>query len=665
MRCSSAVAAYLLAAVTATAAIAESTSPAPNYAKPRSDDTIESLDSIEDYGSLPNVFGLSVSPSGNKFSYITHTDKGDYFVVVERGKGIVFSANASNVKGWNTLFPSEKHAILLASDTNRSAYVIGKWENSAAISVTVETGKLVTLLSGSPDLHPAQTGLGEIVGRLHDTDFVFMPAFIKERGYSTTYGLMKADLNTGRATTVARGTDDAIDYFVNSHGVIIAREEFDEVADEHRIFAGANGDLTKIYQKNAVLPELSVVGVLADGTGLLVAGEKGHDAFASVRTLGFDGRLSEPMFEKPGAEIARVLTDIQRVVIGVEYSGMYPSYRFFDETLTRDMAGLASLFPDDAVRYIGAADDGKMLAVEIAGGSVTPSYFLFDRTTRGLAKLGQQYKTIVDADINPVTPIEYKARDGRTIPSVLTYPRGKTLGDKLPLIVMPHGGPAAYDAVGFDWMAQYFASRGYLVFQPNFRGSDGFGREHREAGYGEWGRKMQDDVTDGAELLIRKGWADPNRTCIIGGSYGGYAALAGGAYTPDLYKCVAAIAPVSDLNFMLSETRREAGSASAEYTWWTKLIGSQKDDKAKIEAISPVNAAANFKAPVLLIHGNDDTVVPFEHSARMESALKKAGKPVTLVKLQDGDHWLSKSDVRLQTLRELDKFVTATIGSKQ
>jgi dipeptidyl aminopeptidase/acylaminoacyl peptidase len=329
------------------------------------------------------------------------------------------------------------------------------------------------------------------------------------------------------------------------------------------------------------------------------------------------------------------------------------------------MEALAGLFPNDAVKLIDSTADRQKLAISIAGGTVSPSYFLFDRKTSALARLSQQYKNLSDADINPVTPIEYRARDGRTIPSVLTYPRGKKLGDKLPLIVMPHGGPTSYDAVGFDWMAQYFASRGYLVFQPNFRGSDGFGREHRVAGYGEWGGKMQDDITDGAELLIRKGWADPNRTCIIGGSYGGYAALAGGAYTPDLYKCVAAIAPVTDLNFMLSETKREEGSDSADYTWWTKLIGNQKDDRKKIDAISPVKAAANFKAPVLLIHGNDDTIVPFEHSSRMESALKKAGKPVTLIKLQGGDHWLSKSDVRLQTLRELDKFVEATIGSTQ
>jgi dipeptidyl aminopeptidase/acylaminoacyl peptidase len=241
-------------------------------------------------------------------------------------------------------------------------------------------------------------------------------------------------------------------------------------------------------------------------------------------------------------------------------------------------------------------------------------------------------------------------------------PRGSTLGQTSPLIVIPHGGPEAYDAVGFDWLAQYFASRGYLVLQPNFRGSYGFGRAHREAGHGEWGGKMQDDITDGVNLLIKKQWADPNRVCIIGGSYGGYAALAGGAFTPDLYKCVAAIAPVTDLNWMLTLEKRQSGGDSAVYEYWKKLIGDKSKDKAKIEAISPSNAAANFKAPVLLIHGFDDTVVPIGQSIRMENELKKAGKQVTFIKQKSGDHWLSTSETRLQTLRELDRFVASTIG---
>jgi dipeptidyl aminopeptidase/acylaminoacyl peptidase len=232
----------------------------------------------------------------------------------------------------------------------------------------------------------------------------------------------------------------------------------------------------------------------------------------------------------------------------------------------------------------------------------------------------------------------------------------------LPLIVMPHGGPETYDSVSFDYLAQFFASRGYLVLQPNFRGSDGFGDGHRKAGHGEWGGKMQDDITDGVNLLVKYKWADPNKVCIIGGSYGGYAALAGGAYTPDLYKCVAAIAPVADLASMLAAEKREHGRNSWVYGYWSNLIGDRSKDRARIDAVSPVNAAANFKAPVLLIHGSEDDTVPFNQSVKMEEALKRAGKTVKLVKLKGEDHFLSSSQMRLQALRELDAFVAAAIG---
>jgi dipeptidyl aminopeptidase/acylaminoacyl peptidase len=327
------------------------------------------------------------------------------------------------------------------------------------------------------------------------------------------------------------------------------------------------------------------------------------------------------------------------------------------------MKAVNNLFPADSVFLVDMSEDLSTWLLKIEGGATAPSYWRFDRKNLQLTKLYESYARISDTDIAPVTAIEYKATDGKIIPSIITHPRGAQLGAApLGLIVMPHGGPEAYDAVSFDWMAQYFASRGYLVFQPNFRGSEGFGASHRDAGRGEWGGKMQDDITDGVNVLIRNRWADPDRVCIIGGSYGGYAALAGGAFSPDLYKCVAAIAPVADLPKFLSYVRDKYGRDDWVNEYWARVIGDRKDDAEKLDAISPVNSAAAFKAPVLLIHGNDDVVVPFDQSNRMEAALKRAGKEVQLVKLKNEDHWLSSSETRLQTLRELDRFVAETIG---
>ena len=174
-----------------------------------------------------------------------------------------------------------------------------------------------------------------------------------------------------------------------------------------------------------------------------------------------------------------------------------------------------------------------------------------------------------------VFEITYKARDGFDIQAIVTGPPYWNPGEgaPLPALILPHGGPASYDRFGFDWMAQYFANRGYLVLQPNFRGSTGFGRAFQDAGRGEWGGKMQDDITDGVKALVSAKMIDPDRICIVGASYGGYAALAGGAYTPELYKCVIAISPISDLNQHGQSISMKYGRDSESYRSWRESIG--------------------------------------------------------------------------------------------
>jgi dipeptidyl aminopeptidase/acylaminoacyl peptidase len=367
------------------------------------------------------------------------------------------------------------------------------------------------------------------------------------------------------------------------------------------------------------------------------------------------------MYALPDREIGGVLSNEFSEVHGVYYTGLTPKYHFFDPELNTIAQGVAAKFPKDAVQLASRSGDNSRLIFEVGGGATAPAFFIYDRASKALSKLSPQYVRINDADIQPVTISEYKARDGLAIPALVTRPKSAPAGKKLPLIVMPHGGPESHDTLGFDFFAQYFASRGYVFLQPQFRGSSGFGTKLRDAGYRQWGRKMQDDITDGVNWLVASGEVDPNRVCIIGASYGGYSALAGGAFTPDLYKCVAAIAGVSDVDKMLDHEVLTNGRYSDTVTYWQKLIGDY-GDKAHLAAISPSKNAGGFKAPVLLLHGSDDTVVPFAQSTVMEAALKAAGKPVRLVKLAKEDHWLSNSETRLQTLKELDAFIAQHIG---
>ncbi|MCB2114599.1 MAG: S9 family peptidase [Parvularculaceae bacterium] len=619
---------------------------------------------VEAYGALPDVWGLDISPSGERFAYFSHRNGEDYFVISELGKGVIGGGKTGDVKPRRIFFPNNSFAVVIGSETLSTNFYRGKWENSSAFSYDIEKENFATLLKGYDKLYTAQSGLGRIVGKLDGEDVVFMPAYVGDYRSTPDYALLKVKLNHNSASVASGGAKDAIDWFVGGDGAVLAREDFDDESKIYRIFTGKNGPLTKIFEKHGSLNETgTLVGITPDRAGLVFnqGRSEDDDEFTSFSKMSFTGEIVGPAFNiDQNRSVERAITDINRVVYGVEYSGLRPSYTFADPDLDRDVKEVAANFPDDAVHFEGFTKDFKSLVFLIEGGGATPAYYLYNREAKQLGRLAQKYANIKDEDVNPILTIEYKARDGRKIPSIVTLPRGKTIKQSLPLIVLPHGGPAAYDAVGFDWMAQFFASRGYMVFQPNFRGSYGFGREHRVAGHGEWGGKMQDDITDGVKLLVDQQWADPGRVCIVGGSYGGYAALAGGAYTPDLYKCVVAIAPVSDLDLFLTTVKRNQGSSSSVYEYWTKLIGDKKSDKEKIASISPVNAANNFKAPVLLIHGNDDTVVPFLHSIKMESALKSAGKSVSLVKLKREDHWLSQADTRLQTLQAIESFLTET-----
>jgi dipeptidyl aminopeptidase/acylaminoacyl peptidase len=231
---------------------------------------------------------------------------------------------------------------------------------------------------------------------------------------------------------------------------------------------------------------------------------------------------------------------------------------------------------------------------------------------------------------------------------------------RTPLVVLPHGGPGSRDYGGFDWIAHFLATRGYTVLQPNFRGSAGFGSDWEEAGFGEWGiGVMQHDITDGVTALIDEELADPERVCIVGASYGGYAALAGAVFTPELYRCAVAIAPVTNLVDMIGFERSRLGGRSSAVSYWRDAMGGGDPGglNDRLRAASPAAHAERANAPILLVHGRDDSVVPISQSREMENELLAAGKNVELIELDGEDHWLSVAQTRLATLQAVERFL--------
>jgi len=280
------------------------------------------------------------------------------------------------------------------------------------------------------------------------------------------------------------------------------------------------------------------------------------------------------------------------------------------------------------------------------------SFYLFDKTTKHLDELAPVRVPLISRQLATVQSISYPAADGVSIPAYLTLPPGST-GKDLPAIVLPHGGPEARDEGTFDWLAQFLAARGYAVIQPNFRGSGGYGDAWlAKNGYQGW-RTSIGDITAAAKYLVSKGIADPNRLAIVGWSYGGYAALLSAAEQPALYKAVVAIAPVTDLNLLKSESNDFTDSAIVK-----NFVGSGPDT---IQG-SPLRRAAEIKAPVLLFHGDLDGTVNVAHSDKMVAALKSAGDQAELVRFHGLDHQLDDTDARTQMLTRIGTFLDSSIG---
>ena len=325
-----------------------------------------------------------------------------------------------------------------------------------------------------------------------------------------------------------------------------------------------------------------------------------------------------------------------------------------------------------SVYFEGAADfslisvshDKTKWLIRANGPTIPPTIYVYDLSAASLTPVASTYPQLPRAQLAPTQVVHYASRDGAALWGYLTTPRNTT--GPTPLVVLPHGGPESRDSYAFGYFEQYLASLGYAVFQPNFRGSEGSGRSFAIAGRRQWGLRMQDDITDGVRHLIAQGAVDPGRICIVGASYGGYAALAGGAFTPDLYRCVVSIAGDADLIEMLDQERLGQGRNSLGYAYWVAVTGDANADRDALIATSPARHAENFTAPVLLIHGRDDYTVRVEQSEAMRDALRRAGKQVEYLDFEHEGHYWSywEPENRQRMLETVGRFLSQNNGPR-
>ncbi len=487
------------------------------------------------------------------------------------------------------------------------------------------------------------------------------------------YTVYRVNVSTGRPTVVDDDSGwDTGRMFVDGAGNPVMRMDFLPYASGYRFFRrspeGGRWQLAHEVLRSTIAQNRDFSPISAGpGAGqVYVAARPEGQEYQSIYLYDTrTGELGAPIYSLANTDAAAIRVDPNdnSLLAGCGETQRWQC-RATDPRMQRHFDAIASYFEGVADFTLQDVSlDKSTWLIYVTGPTIPPTYYVYDLNEAHISPLGSSYPQIPRTQLGPTEIVTYAARDGTSLWGYLTLPPGGAAPRGL--LVMPHGGPESRDSFGFSFFEQYLVTRGYAIFQPNFRGSEGSGRAFATAGHRQWGRLMQDDVTDGVRHLIQAGRADPQRICIVGASYGGYAALAGGAFTPDLYRCVVSIAGDADLVQMLDEERQQQGRGSAGYAYWVQITGDANADRDALLAVSPARHAENFRAPVLLIHGRDDYTVRVEQSERMRDALRRAGKTVSYVEFEHEEHYWSnwEPENRQRMLEEIDRFLGQNLAA--
>ena len=529
------------------------------------------------------------------------------------------------------------------------------------------TGQVVALLGENRNYALAGAfDLGEILSFLPKDPKHILMVIDGFQGRS----LFKVDIETGLGEQIERPSEFVVGWWLDLDGDPVVR--ITRTSGTVRLYRKDEDNRWRSFYKTRVREmnereDYAPVGP-ADQPGeyYVLARPPGHDRIGLYRYDLTSEAFGEPVIENPTYDLlsANVARDGSRVTRHC-YNADVRICVFSDPTIDAHMRALRKFFDDSANLYVvDSSEDSRTILLYVEGPQDLPSYYYYQTDKRDIRPVGIERRALEGVSTPRASAVSWTARDGKSLSGYLTVPASAPAeGGKLPLVVYPHGGPEARDYLTFDRWVQYFAARGYAVFQPNFRGSDGFGHAFAESGYGEWGRKMQDDITDGVQMLVDQGAVDAERMCIVGASYGGYAALAAASLTPDLFKCAASVAGISDLEDFIGWRKHYWGSDSEAYTYWLTAIGDPDVDEQKLHDVSPARLVDRIKIPVLLIHGTEDTVVPLAQSRVMKKALDAAGRPTELIELEGEGHsgWTNGNEMR--TLTAIDAFLLKHLGA--
>jgi dipeptidyl aminopeptidase/acylaminoacyl peptidase len=611
---------------------------------------------VESFSQLPSYIRPTLSPSGNKIAYIINYQSPEIALlttvdlITGKKQHIVKSDNEERKIRWFT-WVNEKTllvSIVFAAKRYRTD--------------TTETRLLAIDIDGDEPVQRqvVKTRRGVYddgrVSQFQDSVVSFLPddpehVLIElDLDVANLPSVYKVNVNTGRKSRITKGKISVRSWMADRQGNLRLGEALSYKTGEAaiRVRIGDDDKWHKMFEFNALEePGITPLGFAKDPNILY------YNAYQNDKKALFKIHL-------PSKKITLVFADVDydvdgsliyskktNDVIGINHSNSEDGRIYWNDSRVDFQKSLNKALPDSDVYLVDFSRDENIYLLYTENDYTPGMYYLGDRKGKFLRPILEQYPALVPEVLTEHQFVTYTTRDGTELEGYLTLPLNAD--GPVPAILHPHGGPGARESDGFDYWTSFFANRGYAVFRPNFRGSTGYGYEFAQSQMKGWGLTMQDDLTDAANWLVEQKIAKPDSMCIVGASYGGYAAAMAAVKTPGLFKCAVSFAGVTNLKQLVSRSRGYTNSKFVK-----NQIGNDSDD---LEARSPYYQAEKVNIPMLFLHGADDRVVDVEQSRMMVDELQKLDKSVEYIEFENGDHYLSIQRNRHAAFKAMDVFL--------
>jgi dipeptidyl aminopeptidase/acylaminoacyl peptidase len=539
------------------------------------------------------------------------------------------------------------------ASNNRIVYVQDKGgdENYRLYAVNIDG-------SDEKDLTPFEKVRVQLIDDLKDDDEHVLAAINKRD--PRFFDAYRVNVLTGEMEMIAQNPGNIFGWQTDHDGRLRVATTYDGV-NTSLLYRDTEKDDFQVLLTTSFKETLVPLFFTYDNRNLYVASNIGRDKIAVYEYDIKEKKQTTLLYENPDVDIENLLrSDKRKTVTAVAYYTDKRRYHFLDEERAKLQQDIESRLAGYEVSLTNMSRDETKALVYAGSDRTLGAYYFYDLTTSDFRKLADVGPWLVEAELAEMKSITYTSRDGLTIHGYLTLPRGLK-PKNLPVVVNPHGGPWARDVWGYNPEVQFLANRGYAVLQVNFRTSTGYGRQFWEAGFKQWGLKIQDDITDGVKWLIEQDIADPKRIGIYGGSFGGYATLAGLAFTPDLYACGVDYVGVSNL-FTFIKTVPAYWEPMRQMFY--EMLGDPEKDKELYEKVSPIFHADNIKVPVLVAQGANDPRVNKAESDQIVEALKKRGIEVVYMVKDNEGHGFQNEENRFDFYRAMEEFLGKHLGGR-